>query len=124
MTGKQFGSVLMSARQKLGISLRELGERVRKPDGSPFSPQYLNDVEHGRRNPPDEPVIRQLAAALELDSEVLLALAGRDPEAVKEYLAAMPEERATVGRLFRRAREKGFKDWSRLERAMDEEKKR
>jgi transcriptional regulator with XRE-family HTH domain len=124
MTGNIFGNHIRRARQAAKLSLRELGERVRKPDGTAYSPQYLNDVEHGRRNPPDEDTIRQLATALSIDPEVLLAEAGREPETVKEYLTAMPNEREVIGRLFRKAKEKGFTDWSRLERAMDEVKKK
>lgn len=124
MKGNAFGNHVRTARQSAKLSLRELGEKVRKPDGTAFSPQYLNDVEHGRRNPPDEDTIRQLARALDIDPEVLLAEAGREPEDVKAYLAAMPQEREVIGRLFRKARERGFKDWSQLERAIDEVKKK
>lgn len=106
------------------MSLRELGTRVRKPDGTPFSPQYLNDVEHGRRNPPEEVVIRKLAEVLGLDPEVLLAKAGKEPEEVRQYLKEMPGEREVIGRLFRKARAAGFKDWSKLESDIDKGKKR
>jgi len=121
MSGK-FGDELKKARQRLGLSLRELGEKIRKPDGAAFSPQYLNDIEHGRRNPPDEALIRMLAEVLELDPEVLLARAGKGPKEFSEYLEAMPEEREVLGRLFRKAREQGFKDWSSVESAIDKDK--
>ena len=114
MTGKPFGETIKAARQRLGLSLRELGERVRRPDGAAFSPQYLNDIEHGRRNPPDEAVIQLLATALELDVQTLLAMAGKEPAEIREYLADMPEEREIIGRLFRMARERKFKDWDRI----------
>ena len=119
MSGKSFGDTIRIARQVHGLSLRELGERIRKPDGTSFSPQYLNDVEHGRRNPPDEAVVRQLATVLSLDPQTLLGQAGKEPEEIREYLADMPEEREVIGRLFRKARESKFKDWTAIESAID-----
>jgi transcriptional regulator with XRE-family HTH domain len=118
---QKLGPVLQAARQKHGWSLRQLGERLRKEDGSSFSPQYLNDIEHGRRTPPSD-LVTQIAGLLSLDPQVLLALAGHEPPEVKEYLAEMPEQGETIGRLFRKARERGFKDWNTL--LLEIEKKR
>lgn len=123
MTGNPFGDAIRSARQARGLSLRELSEKVPKADGSTYSAQYLNDMEHGRRKPPDEQMIRDLARALDLDPEVLLALAGREPQEIRDYLTAMPEEREVIGRLFRKARERKFTDWEALEEQIEKEKK-
>ena len=112
--GTRFGDAVREARQRAGISLRELGERVKKADGSPMSPQYLNDIEHGRRNPPDEDVVRQMAKVLDLDVNVLLTLAGKEPSEIKEYLEDMPDKSESIGRLFRKAKEKKFSDWESL----------
>lgn len=123
-SSKKFGDVVREARQRAHLSLRDLGDRMRRPDGTSLSPQYLNDIEHGRRNPPDESVIRRMAAVLGLDEQVLLSLAGREPEEIREYLAAMPEEREVIGRLFRKARQHGFKDWKRIEQQIDTPEKK
>jgi transcriptional regulator with XRE-family HTH domain len=121
---KNLGDVVRDARQKKGMSLRQLGERLRKDDGSTMSPQYLNDIEHGRRNPPDEPILRQLAGVLDLDANTLCALAGREPKDVKKYLAEMPEQSEVVGRLFRVARQHGFSDWAALEKEIERKAKK
>lgn len=77
-----FGKVIADARKARGMGLRELAEKVKKEDGDPISLQYLNDIEHGRRNPPTEPMIRQLAKALAIPEQVdyLLMLATNLPE--------------------------------------------
>jgi transcriptional regulator with XRE-family HTH domain len=125
MDGKnKLGTMLREARQQRGLSLRELGERLKKADGTNLSPQYLNDIEHGRRNPPDEPMLRQLAKVLHVEASVLLALAGQQPKEVAQYLSEMPEESETVGRLFRAAREHGFRDWAALEREIEKSGRR
>lgn len=118
---QKFGPALQEARQKRGWSLRQLGERLYKEDGTSFSPQYLNDIEHGRRNPPEDLVI-QMAKVLDLDEKLMLSLAGREPPEVKAYLADMPDQGEPVGRLFRKAREKGFKDWDDLLKLMEKRK--
>ena len=51
---KTFGTILSEARKAKGISQKELAAKVRKDDGQAISPQYLNDIEHDRRNPPSE----------------------------------------------------------------------
>ncbi|MDC0750006.1 helix-turn-helix domain-containing protein [Polyangium mundeleinium] len=110
----KLGALLRESRQKRGMSLRQFGERLQKEDGSSLSPQYLNDIEHGRRNPPDDCILKQMAEVLGLDVQVLLAMAGREPPEVTEYLVEMPEQGQTIGKLFRKARESGFKDWDSL----------
>src|SRR6266851_4578768 len=121
----KFGDTIREARQRLKLSLKAVGDKLRKEDGTNVSPQYLNDLEHGRRNPPDENLITQMAKVFALDAEKLLALAGKEPVEVQEYLEEAPEERGSIGRLFRKAREKGFKDWDSLEKQIERaEKKR
>ncbi len=41
-----FGRTIADARKKANLSLRELADQIKKEDGSPISPQYLNDIEH------------------------------------------------------------------------------
>jgi transcriptional regulator with XRE-family HTH domain len=72
-----FGRVLSEARKQAGLSQKELAERVKKEDGEPISPQYLNDIEHDRRNPPSEYLIEQFARVLDTPPEVLYYEAGK-----------------------------------------------
>ena len=51
---KTFGRIIAEARKGLGISQKDLAAKTRKEDGTPISPQYLNDIEHDRRDPPGE----------------------------------------------------------------------
>ena len=77
---ESFGQVLGTARRRAGFSQRELAARILKEDGEPISPQYLNDLERDRRNPPARHFLRQFAAALELPEEYLDFVAGQLPE--------------------------------------------
>ena len=49
-----FGKSIALGRKSKFLSQKELAARIRKQDGEPISTQYLNDIERGRRNPPDE----------------------------------------------------------------------
>lgn len=75
-----FGQLIAEARKKLGISQKELAERIKKEDGDPISPQYLNDIERDRRNPPSEHLIAQLAKELKLSKNFLILAAGTLPD--------------------------------------------
>lgn len=59
-----FGQVVAAERKKRGMSQKGLAARVLKEDGIPITPQYLNDVERDRRNPPSERLIEQIAERL------------------------------------------------------------
>lgn len=76
----RFGEVVADSRKKLGLSQKDLAAKIRKEDGSPISPQYLNDIERDRRNPPSEYIISQLAKELKLSADYLKILAGKLPE--------------------------------------------
>jgi transcriptional regulator with XRE-family HTH domain len=73
-----FGEVVAGERKRRKWSLRELADRVPSEKGTPVTPQYLNDIEHGRRIPADF-VIEGLAKALDLKNDVLFHLAGKFP---------------------------------------------
>lgn len=79
------------------LSLRELARRIE------HAPSYLNDIEHDRRVP-SEAVLRQLAAELNLDADLLLAAAGRVGEGAQRYMQSNP----TAGVLFRRVSDAGL----------------
>lgn len=76
-----FGQAISKARKDLGMSQKELAARVQKEDGSgSISPQYLNDIEHDRRNPTSGHLIGQFASILNIPEDYLFALAGRLPD--------------------------------------------
>ena len=82
-----FGQIIAEARKKLGLSQKELAERIKKEDGEPISPQYLNDIERDRRNPPSEFLISQFAKELTLSKDYLLLAAGTVSTELKEKLS-------------------------------------
>jgi transcriptional regulator with XRE-family HTH domain len=98
-----FGQIISEARRKLGISQKQLADRVKKENRESISPQYLNDIERDRRNPPSEHLITQLAKELKLKKNYLLLAAGTLPEEDKEILGdSDPEEVEREYRAFRR----------------------
>lgn len=95
--------MIAAARKAAGISQKDLAASILKEDGSPISAQYLNDVEHERRNPPSEKIIEQLARRLKLSKEQLMAAAGLMPSDLKEKLIKMSKRDAEVAfRAFRK----------------------
>ena len=79
--GVTFGRVISKARKGLGLSQKELASRVMKDEGGgSISPQYLNDIEHDRRNPSSGHLIRQFSGILNIPEDYLFALAGRLPD--------------------------------------------
>lgn len=79
-----FGEAITRARKEKRLSQKQVAAGTLKEDGKAISAQYLNDIEHDRRNPPSEYIVRQLANALDLDLDYLLFLAGRFPADVLE----------------------------------------
>jgi transcriptional regulator with XRE-family HTH domain len=82
-----FGQIIADARKRLGISQKELAQLIKKEDGEPISPQYLNDIERDRRNPPSEFLIARFAKELKLSKDYLLLAAGTLPAELKDKLA-------------------------------------
>lgn len=81
---KSIGQTIREARVKAGKTQKELAAQIfRKEEGQDeeksIAPQYLNDIEHDRRIPP-EYITRQMARILGLDSDHLVFLAGSVPE--------------------------------------------
>ncbi|HYE67328.1 MAG TPA: helix-turn-helix transcriptional regulator [Anaerovoracaceae bacterium] len=96
-----FGQVIAEARKKAGLSQKDLASRVKKEDGSPISPQYLNDIERDRRNPPSDFILSQFAKELNLSIDYLVVIAGKVPDDIniENY---QPEEIEAAIRAFRR----------------------
>lgn len=95
------GQAIARARKELGLSQKELARRVRKEDGSAISPQYLNDIERDRRNPPAAYLLDQFAKELGLPHEYLHFLAGQLPEEITAGNYE-PERVRSAFRAFRR----------------------
>lgn len=100
---KNFGKTISDRRKELGISQKDLASRVKKEDGIAISAQYLNDIEHDRRNPPNEEIIAQFATELQLDKEELCVIAGTVPKEYRDkFLASSDEEKKQAIKVFRR----------------------
>ena|SRR5437764_5365048 len=78
-----FGRVIADARKTANLSLRELAAKIKKADGFPISPQYLNDLEHDRRNPPSDFLLQQFAQVLDVPIEILYYHAGEIPSELR-----------------------------------------
>jgi transcriptional regulator with XRE-family HTH domain len=91
------GQAIIAARKAKKISQKDLAAAVQKDDGSgPISPQYLNDIEHDRRSPTSDQLIREFARALGVDENYLFVLAGKIPDEVRREA----RDPATVARAF------------------------
>ncbi len=100
----RFGQIIADARKKLGLTQKELAARIKKEDGVSISAPYLNDIEHDRRNPPSEYLLRQFARELNLPFEYLLFTAGQYPEDIrKEDSSYKPKDVEAAFTAFRKA---------------------
>ena len=97
-----FGYCISEARKKAGLSLKTLANRVEKKDGTVMSPQFLHDIEIGRRNPPTDQRLDQLATELQLSREYLRFLAGAYPDDLQRLSPhPAPEQVEAAFRAFR-----------------------
>src|SRR4051794_25323807 len=64
------GSRIRQLRRERRLTQRQLAERV------PMSAGNLSRIENGEQGPPSDETLERLAAALQVDSEQLFALAG------------------------------------------------
>lgn len=97
----RFGRLIADTRKSKGISQKDLAEKILKEDGTPISAQYLNDIEHERRNPPPPALLDQFAEILHLDGDLLYALAGQLPGDI-DVDKQKPEALAEAMKAFRR----------------------
>ncbi len=73
--GKNFAHMIGDARRKIGLSQRQLGERIqtaKRPNG--VWNTYVGQIEKGEKVPSDE-VVLKLAEVLELNSDEVLVAA-------------------------------------------------
>lgn len=99
MKGGTLGQVLRDSRVALDFGLREFAKRL------DITPSYLSDIECDRRVPSEE-VLSNLAQALDLELDHLMALAGRVGDDAERYMKNHP----TAGVLFRRISDKGLRE--------------
>jgi transcriptional regulator with XRE-family HTH domain len=119
----RLGEELSNARRARRLTLRQLADKVTKDDGTPISPQYLNDIELHHRVPTPH-VLRELAQVLELDYDSLLALAGAADIVVREYLESHPQQAKAIIQLFRTAQQRGFDDWELIRQTVEKGRRR
>ena len=86
-----FGEYLRNKREALqkqeatGYSLR----RVAQAAG--IEPSYLSKIERGQEAPPGQKTILALAAALQEDPDVLLAMAGKVSDELQQIICKRPQ---------------------------------
>jgi len=83
------GDFLRERREALregdrSYSLRQVAQRVG------VEPSFLSKVERNESPPPGEDTLRRLAAELELDTDTLLALAGKMSRDLQEVIRRRP----------------------------------
>ena len=102
---RSLGEQIHDARIERKLSLRGLAGLIKR------APSYINDIEHDRRIPSEEVLVR-IAAELNLNIDLLLAAAGRVSGGSQSYL----QENPTAGVLFRRVSDAALthQDLSRL----------
>jgi transcriptional regulator with XRE-family HTH domain len=100
---KTFGAIVSEARRAKGLSQKDLAALVKKEDGQSISAQYLNDIEHDRRNPPSEFLIGQIAGVLNVSKDVLCLAAGTIPNDLRNMASTQPEKVEAAFKAFRKA---------------------
>ena len=100
---KTFGTLISEARRAKGLSQKDLASKVKKENGQPISAQYLNDIEHDRRNPPSEFLIGQIADLLTVSKDVLCIAAGTIPNDLQKMARTQPDKVEQAFKAFRRA---------------------
>lgn len=83
MQRSSFGQTIAEARKNANLSQKELAALIYKEDGQAISPQYLNDIERDRRNPPSDFLIEQFAEVLKVDVARLYYRAKKIPSDLK-----------------------------------------
>lgn len=78
------GTTISQKRKEKGLSQKQLAELIKSADGErQISPQYLNDIEHDRRTPSSDHMIRQFAEILDIKEDYVFFLADRIPSRLK-----------------------------------------
>lgn len=102
-----FGAYVKEKRSQIGISLRELAQRL------DITPSYLSDIEKGRRNAPEKRIIEKLIGVLEipeLELPMFYDLAGQTKSEVPPDLPAYINENDKIRALLRTAKKNNTSD--------------
>jgi len=99
---RTFGSAIAAKRKELGLSQKQLADRIKREEGGPISPQYLNDIEHDRRSPSSDHMIQEFARELKMSPNFLYYLVGRVPADVRQ-LPLTPRQVDRLVTAFRRS---------------------
>ncbi len=102
-----FGQAIAEARKARQMSQKQLASMVFKEDGTPISPQYLNDIERDRRNPPGEPLLGQFSRVLDIPEEYLYFLAHEIPPKYREVPPISPLQVQRAFEAFARSYSRG-----------------
>ena len=78
------GQVILEARQRAGLTQRQLAACVKKEDGRNVSGVFINDIEHNYRIGSDL-VLEQIAQTLNLSPDYLYHLAGKLPADIRNF---------------------------------------
>ena len=107
-----FGKSIAEARKTKQMSQKQLASMILKEDGTPISPQYLNDIERDRRNPPGEYLMSQLAKILEVPEEYFYFLANEIPPKYRQNGISNPAQVQEAFEAFARSyrRDEGGKE--------------
>jgi transcriptional regulator with XRE-family HTH domain len=102
-----FGQIIASARKSKQMSQKQLASMIIKEDGTPISPQYLNDLERDRRNPTGDHFTRQFAQVLEIPEDYLFFIMNQIPPQYREKGSANPAVVHLAFEAFARSYRKG-----------------
>lgn len=102
-----FGSYVRQKREALRavdrrFSVRQVARRIG------IEPAYLSKIERGEQPPPSEETIRRLAAELEEDPDLLLALAGKVSADLQAVIRRRPRLFAELIRELARVPDEGL----------------
>lgn len=87
---ESFGALVRREREAKEIGLREMAKKIG------VSPTYLSKVERDEFSPPAEDKVKKVAEILDLDSDELLALAGRVSSDLSDIIKQQPREMAAL----------------------------
>lgn len=114
-TPPTLGHLLRQTRQTQGLSLRQAAAQICRSDGTPISPQYLHDLERGRRRP-SLTLLPAIAQGLALDEGLLVAAAYPAEVVLRTYLQQRPDCEVALIQLLLTAQTTGFAAWERVTR--------
>jgi transcriptional regulator with XRE-family HTH domain len=102
-----FGKAIAEARKLKQLSQKQLASMILKEDGTAISPQYLNDIERDRRNPPGDYLISQFSEILDVPEEYFYFLAHEIPPKYREVAPDNPAQVLEAFEAFARSYRRG-----------------